>query len=190
MNIEDFKPEMISFEEIFRKQKEIKFLYEPESKKVFQEFNIDTFEDQETFKKYCWRITEELTEAMEDRHNMNHFREELIDGFNFTVELYLLYGWDYKHMMKSVQMEVPHQPVDYQILRLIYQLGITANLLKNRQWRRSQYLVDLYLFEPRLKAIWGQYIQIFYMLQMNSEDIQKLWSLKYQVNLFRINSNY
>lgn len=192
MNIEDFKPQVFSFQEIFEKQKEIKFLYEPESKEIFQHFDIDSFEDQEIFKKYCWRITEELMEALEDRNNVNHFREELIDGFNFMIELYLLYGWSFEDMEKPKPGDLfdVKGTVEDRVLKVIYQLGTTANLLKNRQWRRSQYLVDLYLFEPRFKKIWVEYIKIFILLDITTEEIQKLWSLKYQVNLFRINSNY
>lgn len=189
MNIEDFKPKLYSFQEIFDLQKEIKFLYEPESKEIFERFDLDTFEDQEIFKKYCWRITEELMEALEDRNNVNHFREELIDGFNFLIELYLLYGWNFSDMT-PINEPPTYSTIDVQVMKVVYQLGVTANLLKNRQWRQSQYLVDIFLFEPRLKEIWNQYMQIFAILKMGYEDIQKLWSLKYQVNLFRINSNY
>lgn len=190
MNIKNFTPRLYTFTEIFAKQKEIKFQYEPESKEIFAQFDIDTFEDQEIFKKYCWRITEELMEALEDQKNEDHFREELIDGFNFMVELYLLYGWtwDDREFISDKELDFT-QPHD-QILKIIYQLGITANLLKNRQWRRSQYLVDIYLFEPRLKQIWVEYMRLFYCLGMDNTEIKSLWSLKYQVNLFRLQTNY
>lgn len=188
MNIENFEPIETSIEEAFEKQKEIKFLFEPSAKEVFENFDIDTYGDQEIFKKYCWRITEELMEALEDRNNVNHFREELIDGFNFLIELYLLYGWEYEDV-ETINLS-PGGIIEHQILKVIYQLGITANLLKNRQWRQSQYLVDLYLFEPRFKAIWKEYIRIFHILGMDMTNVTNLWSLKYQVNKFRIESNY
>jgi hypothetical protein len=188
MNIEDFKPQRYCFEEVFEKQKELKLLYEPDAKEVYANFDIDSYEDQEYFKKVCWRITEELMEALEDSGNPNHFKEELIDGFNFTMELYLMYGWGFEKLPKFVQTTT--LPINDKVLMVIYQLGITANVLKNRQWRRSQYLVDLLIFESRFKEIWSAYLDIFYHLGMSNEDILDLWSLKYQVNLFRINSNY
>lgn len=188
MNIEDFKPIDLSLEQAFAKQKEIKFLYEPDSKEIFEHFDIDTYEDQEIFKRYCWRITEELMEAMEDQQNGNHFKEELIDGFNFMMELYLLCGWEMADFVVPVQTNL--RPLEDKILSVIYQLGITANTLKNRQWRQSQYLVDLYTFEKRLRGLWPAYIQLFVHLGMGWKEILDLWSLKYQVNLFRINSNY
>lgn len=188
MNTKDFSPVRYDFETIFRKQKEIKFLYEPEAKAIFEKFDIDAYEDQEVFKKYCWRITEELMEALEDRKNEAHFKEELVDGFNFLIELYLLYGWGFKDLPRRIQLDF--YSIEEKILRVVYQLGITANLLKNRQWRQSQYLVDLYRFEPRFKEIWGYYLNIFYYIGMNLNEIKELWSLKYQVNLFRIKSKY
>ena len=188
MNIENFTPQIYSFEEIFQRQKELKFLYEPESKEIYANFDIDCYEDQEYFKKVCWRITEELMEALEDQKNTNHFKEELIDGFNFLMELYLMYDWGPNKLSFNVQ-PIKHD-LSYSVLKVIYQLGITANCLKNRQWRRSQYLVDLLVFETRLKQIWENYLCIFYYLGMSQADIAAMWSLKYQVNLFRINSNY
>jgi len=187
MNTEDFKPiPDLSWPEIFEKQKQIKFLYEPESLEMFRNFDIDT--DQEIFKKYCWRITEELMEALEDQNNENHFREELIDGMNFLIELYLLYGWDFEEV--NIRFKFEFIDPSQQILKIIYQLGITANLLKNRQWRKSQYLVDLYIFEPRFQKIWVEYLKLFFVVGVKEPGIRSLWSLKYQVNLFRINTNY
>lgn len=188
MNIEDFTPILYDFNVVFDKQKQLKFLFEPSSKQVFENFDIDVYEDQEIFKRYCWRITEELMESLEDKHNINHFKEEVIDGFNFLIELYLLYGWGFENL--PIPCVTFQGTIEDKILNIIYQLGVTANCLKNRQWRKSQYLVDLYIFEPRLKEIWSAYWGLFLTMGLTTEDVLKLWSLKYQVNLFRIKSNY
>ena len=93
MNIENYKPiEGLSFDDVFQKQKELVFLYEPEAKEIFDNFDIDCYTDQEEFKKYCWRVTEELCEALEalDKNEETHVYEELLDGFNFMMELYSL----------------------------------------------------------------------------------------------------
>ena len=193
MNIQNFKPFTPSWEEIFQKQKELKFMYEPEAKELFENFDIDCFEDQELFKKYCWRITEELTEAEEahfkEKDSKEHVQEELIDALNFSIELMLLYGWSEKDYEP-----VPFSHFGTGILNrtgaTIYSLGLTAICLKNRQWRRSQYLVDLFIFEKRFKKfLAGGYRQL---LEAFGSDlaIRRAWSLKYQVNLFRIQTNY
>lgn len=193
MNIQNFTPFEPTWHEIFEKQRELKFLYEPEAKELFENFDIDCFEDQELFKKYCWRITEELTEAEEahfkEKDSKEHVQEELIDALNFSIELMLLYGWNEKDYEP-----VPSSHFGTGILNrtgaTIYLLGLTANCLKNRQWRRSQYLVDLFIFEKRFKKfLAGGYRQL---LEAFGSDlaIRRAWSLKYQVNLFRIRTSY
>ena len=68
--------------------------------------------------------------------------------------------------------------------------GLTANLLKNRKWRQSQYLVDLYIFEKRFKDIWNRFEYLVYWSGISKEELFDQWSLKYQVNEFRINTKY
>jgi len=191
MNIQNFEPFTPTWEEIFAKQKELKFMYEPEAKELYENFDIDCFEDQELFKKYCWRITEELTEALEAhfKDGTDHIQEELIDAMNFSIELMLLYGWDYRQF-DPVPSHHFGWGIINQVSSTIYSLGLTANCLKNRQWRRSQYLVDLLIFERRFKKFLAGGYRLLRQFFKSDEEIRQAWSLKYQVNLFRIQSNY
>lgn len=209
MNIQNFTPFEPTWHEIFEKQRELKFLYEPEAKELFENFDIDCFEDQELFKKYCWRITEELTEAIEAFRSdgKDHTEEELIDALNFTIELMLLYGWGPEVVINNFSsVDTPYFGYDEfpgEVGETIYALGLAANCLKNRQWRRSHHLVDLYVFEKRLlsflKSLYGLLQRRFCLQHIDDclvnwheidRDIRKAWSLKYQVNLFRIQTNY
>ena len=100
MNTQDFKPFIKSWEEIYALQGELQLMYRPYFKERIANFDISTLEDQELFKKLCWQIVEELAEAKEaiegelDEGELDgeHFNEELIDAFNFMLELYQLYG--------------------------------------------------------------------------------------------------
>jgi len=65
MNTQDFKPFIKSWEEIYALQGELQLMYRPYFKERIANFDINTLEDQELFKKLCWQIVEELTEAME-----------------------------------------------------------------------------------------------------------------------------
>ena len=193
MNIQNFTPFEPTWAKIFEKQRELKFMYEPEAKELFKNFDIDCFEDQELFKKYCWRITEELTEAEEaylkDKDAKDHVEEELIDALNFSIELMLLYGWtekDYDGVLSSSF----GSGILNRTGATIYSLGLTANCLKNRQWRRSQYLVDLYTFERRFKTFLAAGYRQLLKTFGSDLAIRRAWSLKYQVNLFRIQTNY
>lgn len=197
MNTENFKPlKNLTLDFIQEKQMEIMFKYEPSEKEVFENFDIDVYEDQETFKKYCWRITEEITEALEAMEHPQHFKEEITDAFNFLLELYSLYGWKVSDL-GTIFSEGYDDPTEFVgkitkelSLDVITSIGLTANLLKNRKWRQSQYLVDLYIFEKRFKDIWNRFEYLVYWSGISKEELFDQWSLKYQVNEFRINTKY
>lgn len=192
MNTQDFKPFIKSWEEIYALQGELQLMYRPYFKERIANFDINTLEDQELFKKLCWQIVEELTEAREaaEEPDGEHLAEELIDAFNFMLELCQLYG-----MTPSFDWKLPKWSQDSEdfagdLLTLIGNIGMTANCLKNREWRQSQYLVDLVVFEDRLKGIWTSFVIMFEHLGLSENRVKELWSLKYQVNLFRIKSKY
>lgn len=193
MNTQDFKPFIKSWEEIYALQGELQLMYRPYFKERIANFDINTLEDQELFKKLCWQIVEELAEAKDaigEELDDEHFDEELIDAFNFMLELYQLYG-----MAPSFDWTLPKGAQDLEdfagdLLTLIGHIGMTANCLKNREWRQSQYLVDLVVFEDRLKGIWTSFVIMFEHLGLSENRVKELWSLKYQVNLFRIKSKY
>lgn len=194
MNTQDFKPFIKSWEEIYALQGELQLMYRPYFKERIANFDINTLEDQELFKKLCWQIVEELTEAMEaaEKPDDEHLAEELIDAFNFMLELYHLYGMtpplDWTLPKWAQIMKVEFWSAD--MLALIGTIGMTANCLKNREWRQSQYMVDLVVFEDRLKSIWTAFIVVLYHAGLSETQVKELWSLKYQVNLFRIKSKY
>lgn len=195
MNTQDFKPFIKSWEEIYALQGELQLMYRPYFKERIANFDINTLEDQELFKKLCWQIVEELTEAMEakDKNEKDHVLEELIDAFNFMLELYQLYGmapdfaWGHTYGFRK---DIADENFEENILELIKTIGLAANCLKNREWRQSQYMVDLVVFEGRLKRIWTYFVIMFEHLGLSETRVKELWSLKYQVNLFRIKSKY
>ena len=59
MNTQDFKPFIKSWEEIYALQGELQLMYRPYFKERIANFDINTLEDQELFKKLCWQIVEE-----------------------------------------------------------------------------------------------------------------------------------
>jgi len=195
MNTQDFKPFIKSWEEIYALQGELQLMYRPYFKERIANFDINTLEDQELFKKLCWQIVEELAEAkeaIEEELDSEHFEEELIDAFNFMLELYQLYGMTptFDWTMPKWTQVLEDEDFAGDLLTLIGTIGMTANCLKNREWRQSQYLVDLRVFENRLKSIWPAFIVVLYHAGLSETQVKELWSLKYQVNLFRIKSKY
>lgn len=185
MNTQDFKPFIKSWEEIYALQGELQLMYRPHFKERIANFDINTLEDQELFKKLCWQIVEELTGAF-------NFDEGLTDAFNFMLELYQLYGTapSFDWTLPKWAQVLEDEDFEGGLLTLIGSISMTANCLKNREWRQSQYLVDLVVFEDRLKWIWTYFVIMFGHLGLSEDRVKELWSLKYQVNLFRIKSNY
>lgn len=195
MNTQDFKPSTRSWKEIYALQGELQLMYRPYFKERIANFDINTLEDQELFKKLCWQIVEELAEAkdaIEEELDGEHFEEELIDAFNFMMELYQLYGMipAFDWSMPSWDQDLGDGDFAGDLLNLIGDIGMTANCLKNREWRQSQYMVDLVVFEDRLKSIWTDFVIMFGNLGLSETRVKELWSLKFQVNLFRIKSKY
>ena len=197
MNTQDFKPFIKSWEEIYALQGELQLMYRPYFKERIANFDINTLEDQELFKKLCWQIVEELAEAKEAIEGEldgegEHFNEELIDAFNFMLELYQLYGMTPTFVWTLPKWAQVLEDEDFagDLLTLIGNIGMTANCLKNREWRQSQYMVDLVVFEERLWNIWAMFAMLFGSIDVTEDKVRELWSLKYQVNLFRIKSKY
>lgn len=195
MNIKDFKESTLrEWPEIFTLQREVNEAFDPNFAEAAENFDISYHGDQEIFKHYCWCITEELMEALEavELEEPTHITEELTDALNFTIQLCDLYGWtaedvfgDRFHIDCAAAGSLREAVLD-----AVYHIGITANCLKNRQWRESQYLVDLYEFENRFAKVMPMIIRTFKAIGVPENEIRRLWDLKYQVNKFRIDSRY
>lgn len=191
MNTLDFKP----FE--FPMDNWLVDIYEKHSKLVdkyleyegqIESFDINTYEDQSLLKNYLEvRFIEELCEALDDRDNRDHFLEEMIDAFNFLIAAYYIYEIKPEQLSFKVN---PSKGFDKDFLNVIVSTGMVCNCLKNRPWRHSQYLVDLLVFENRFLKLWEDFYSLLRNLNIDDKTIYEQWSLKYQVNLFRIETNY
>jgi hypothetical protein len=223
MNILNYEAQEIgSLEEIVEKQKEIMFAFEPNLKKRVEEFDIDIYEDQMLLKDFLLvRAVEEITEAGAaiKANHVEHFKEEIIDVFNFLVETKIILGDDYKidndlvgnpikdYLEKDWYMkdtptdinkkELDEEEIQYRLthifihlFHLVENIGLLTNLLKQRPWRESQYPVDVLTFRERWDNIWANFWLTLSFIGFSFEEFKAIWSKKYQVNKFRIESNY
>lgn len=112
MNITHATEENVSgdmLEAIFRRQKELLIKYhdiELRSGLMQTEdcpVNLDDKRGQARIKDYCWRVTEELGEALDAKmqDDLPHFKEELIDGLHFLTELSILSGIGVNNIIKN-----------------------------------------------------------------------------------------
>lgn len=220
MNILNYEAIKVdSLEEIISSQREIMFSFEPNLKKRVEEFDIDIYEDQMLLKEFLLeRTVEEITEAYTafKVQHYEHYLEEIVDVFNFLIETHILlenvvvndqvcldniYN-SFKLYEKHIELpdylyndfcppETERQKlIKSDLFNIIQHIGELTNLLKQRPWRESQYPVDLLTFKNR----WKELLQIFFDTLIHQgigfDILSNVWSKKYQVNKFRIESNY
>ena len=221
MNILNFEAQEIdSLEEIIERQKAIMFSFEPNLEKRVEEFDIDIYEDQMLLKEFLLeRAVEEITEAGAaiKANHVEHYKEEMIDVFNFLIETAIILGDQYpidvsdngavENYFNGEEFfgDVDTLDANYtdeenqvhrvsNILKALYDLiqciGELTNLLKQRPWRESQYPVDLITFKARWKRVWLNFWLTQKYYGFNWKEFKAIWSKKYQVNKFRIESNY
>lgn len=213
MNILNYDEiQITSLKEVIEKQKEIMMAFEPDLEKRIKEFDIDIPEDQMLLKDFLLtRVVEEITEASIalNKDHYEHFKEEIVDVFNFLIEAAILLN-KIKEPIEALNRynyTCPERPdafleiqnnLKYSYIRnirskmfdLIEAIGDFTNKLKLRPWRESQYPVDILSLNECYKSIWNSFIILLEYGHISLEDLLKVWSRKYQVNKFRIESNY
>ena len=213
MNILNYDEiEITSLKEVIEKEKEIMIAFEPDLEKRIKEFDIDIPEDQILLKDFLLtRTVEELTEASIalNKDHYEHFKEEIVDVFNFLIEAAILLN-KIKEPIEALNRynyTCPERPdafleiqnnLKYSYIRnirskmfdLIEAIGDFTNKLKLRPWRESQYPVDILSLNKCYKSIWNSFTILLEYGHISLEDLLKVWSKKYQVNKFRIESNY
>lgn len=165
------------------------------------DFSIDCSEDQMKFKDMLQiRFIEELCEASEALINKEkeHFLEEITDAINFFLSAYIM-------LNKSLnEMENPEKYLSkykkYKLISfkkyskltylIIHQVGLVCNLLKNRPWAQSNYLVSLIDFNKRLDDLWKIFWKYLGKLGIDKYSLFELFEKKYIVNQWRIKTGY
>lgn len=211
MNILNFEAqEVTSLTEIIEKQKSVMFAFEPNLQQRVKEFDIDIYEDQMLLKEFLLeRAVEEITEAYTAFRNEHyeHYLEEIVDVFNFLIETHILLqnvvdlpmnNLNYEYNKNLPDYLYPnHGPEDYRrsfirrdLFDIIQEIGELTNLLKQRPWRDSQYPVDLLTFKKKWANLLNSFFNMLVRQGIGFDILSNIWSKKYQVNKFRIESNY
>ena len=89
---------------------------------------------------------------------------------------------------EDIQYRLTH--IFIHLFHLVENIGLLTNLLKQRPWRESQYPVDVLTFRERWDNIWANFWLTLSFIGFGFEEFKAIWSKKYQVNKFRIESNY
>lgn len=197
-----------SFEELYEQAKKqflnfevIEGVLDKPTQKAWDEYNfsIDCPSDQLKFKDMLQiRFIEELTEASADTQNQDHFFEEIIDSVNFFLSAYIMLGVDlnkFHHpedfLKEKSNLKIPvDKDLAFWHYSLVHLTGHLCNLLKNRPWSQSNYLVSMIDFNERLEELWDRFWNYLGYLGMSKENIFDLFAKKFSVNKFRIESKY
>lgn len=165
------------------------------------DFSIDCSEDQMKFKDMLQiRFIEELTEASEALINEEdeHFWEEITDALNFFISSYIMLDINFqelpspkKYLKRWDRRKLPSYK-KYSLLayNLVHNVGYLCNLLKNRPWAQTNFLVSMEDFNERLKNLWISFWKFLGKLGINEKTLFNLFERKYLVNEWRINTGY
>ena len=157
---------------------------------------------QARLKDYFWRVTEELTEAIDAArvhgHIPNHTIEELSDALHFLVEAYLLAGFTAEYWQQPtdklrymvISAERGYATLEAAAYEVIHVIGCASNCLKQRPWKCTHQLVDIPKFRDLLGEALPALVACFVYCGLNEDEIITIYFKKSEVNNFRMRSNY
>ena len=172
------------------------------------DFCIDCPEDQAKFKDMLQiRFIEELTEATKTLDNVEHLKEELTDALNFFLSAFVMVGADFSNLPKPESMLPPYYSLESgrdfgrgkfeditdvwsETYRVIEAVGYLCNLLKNRPWAQSNYLVSMLDFNKRLLSLWCNFWRYLFIWGLDKNTIFEMFERKFEVNCFRVETGY
>lgn len=200
----NYKKTIKDFKTLFQKAKKQFLDYEKiEGINNWKEydFSIDCSEDQMKFKDMLQiRFIEELCEASEALLNKEkeHFYEEITDAINFFLSSYIMLDKPLEKMENPQQYlskykknkKINFKKYSKLTYPIIHNVGLVCNLLKNRPWAQSNYLVSLIDFDKRLNNLWKSFWKYLGKLGIDKDTLFELFERKYIVNQWRIKTGY
>lgn len=165
------------------------------------DFSIDCSEDQIKFKDMLQvRFIEELTEASEAilENEKEHFLEEITDSVNFFISAFCMLDINFFNLPNPLNylspvknFQIPSfNNYSLKVYPVIHNVGCLCNLLKNRPWAQSNYLVSLVDFNNRLEILWKSFWDFLGYLGIDEKTLFELIERKYLVNCWRIKTGY
>ena len=156
--------------------------------------DINDVKSQSLIKDFAWRVTEELTEAIEayDNKQEEHMLEEIADAFHFMVELCIITNITPK-LVATIDPLGP-QPLSPKPKRraysVIHELGLAMNCLKQKPWKQTHVLTDSKKFTVHLITAFLKMCELWLSLGGTAETLYVYYFKKNKVNQFRIESQY
>ena len=111
-----------------------------------------------------------------------------------TFELFLKMGNEYMKKYRTSPVDINTREGQTEFRRIAWytteELCEMVNLLKIREWSKTEYPVDKLHFMEELADFFNFVIQIILILDLDKKKLKDLLVRKFVVNDFRLNSNY
>ena len=227
MNVDDFKESVIPtdfsnkdmLDYIFERQHSLFSKYLPieteNGLRYSQDCPVNLHDrfGQAQLKDMFWRITEELTEAIDavriHKHVPNHTLEELADALHFLIEAFLLSDISTIDVIRQVVKFENNEsirtdklvllypsfvdydtPLEKYVYEVIHIIGCASNFLKQRPWKQTHFKVDIYRYRKTLIPALPVLLKCFRYCSLEPNQVFSMYWRKSEVNKFRIRSNY
>jgi len=146
-------------------------------------------------KSFCWRVTEEISEATcaMGEENSVHFQEEVIDALHFLVELMCLSGIEPGELILDPPRKKHAKEPEYvreSAYLVVEKLGQMANCLKGKEWKTTMMLTDEKNFRYLARETFKEFNNFLGVCGFDKESTTLMYLRKHKVNQFRVNSRY
>lgn len=207
MNIKDFEPDEFNKETwldiMYEKQKEVAIKYEDIEGLPRFPLKPELKESQIIFKKFLYRVSEELAESYETEVDPStkvyddetgtelHAVEELADALHFFLEMLIYMGIgseSLKEWHKDYQYN--NVSVNEAYLMAFFRIGMVGNQLHNKPWKQVLVAVDTGMLRQKVKELFYSLLDVFRSRGATDEVIFNFYTRKNKVNKFRQDSKY
>lgn len=177
-----------------------------------QDFSsISSADTQEEIKAYLYWLLEEVAEFMDSFHqeiyNNEAMLDEVADMLGFITTISNLLGMEDSEIhLEGLHIErlegyIGVIPMNYIVSRdtreisskcgeILRKVGMLGNILKNRKWKRQNYVVDRAIFNKALGEAYRSVVIAIFSLGIPLESVILAMERKLKVNSTRITSNY
>lgn len=175
-------------------------------------WDLNTAKAQAEFKKFNSYLTEEVAELFDVRDTTNDtasLLDETADIMGFLITLAIKAGYkkdivelrytdrDYTTKGDSLciagNMTILARDKDQvaaMLFKPVHKMLMVCNLLKNREWKKQNYILDVEAFNHAFISAFNLYLVTIVKLGYSLEQIENAFHAKFKTNVKRINTNY
>ena len=141
-------------------------------------------------------------EVWDTEPDIRHSFEEFSDGLHFLVEMTMICGVQTNSLGAICEKHFGNKLVETGISRysnaslsidiaeILFEIGLAANLLKNKPWKKCMMQTDIHRFRNHIIITWRKFIELWLNLGCERDFIYTIYMKKANVNSWRQITNY